>query len=359
MDWGQFKPVTPRTSWRDPDKVIKYEAPAKQSTRALFLTVSWADGLRIAERYQRGDAYQQRLKAAIHKAYPDATGLSHAQTLALSLDRLSSPPSTDFDIDTPVDIHIDKGFWSWWLSDPTLPVLITEGAKKAGAALSAGHPAIALPGVYNGYRSKDRLGNPITPSLIPDIEAITEPKRPILLAFDQDDKPQTRHHVSIAIARFGQLLIQTDCQVNIVRWSPEDGKGIDDLIANHSADAFHEAIKTALTFEEWQLWQALDNRLTIGSSLGLKAQTLKVVTPETFPEHGIIAIAAAKGTGKTNLINALVANQSKVLLAGHRISLMRNLCDRCGILLSRRPRQTGRTLHHRQWLHPQSRHLRR
>ena len=330
MDWGQFKPITPRTSWRDPDKVIKYEAPAKQSTRALFLAVSWADGLKIAERYQRGDAYQQRLKQAIHKAYPDTTSLSHAQTLALTLDRLSAP-STDFDTDTLVDTHIDKGFWSWWLSDPTLPVLITEGAKKAGAALSAGHPAITLPGVYNGYRSKDRLGNPITPTLIPDIEAITGPKRPILLAFDQDDKPQTRRHVAIAIARFGQLLLQADCHVNIVRWSPKDGKGIDDLIANHSADACHKAIKDALTFEEWQLWQALDNRLTIGSSLGLKAQTLKVLTPDTFPTSGIIAIAAAKGTGKTNLINELVAQQPKVLLAGHRISLMRHLCDRCGI----------------------------
>ena len=330
MAWGQFKPIMPRTSWRDPNKVIKYEAPAKQSTRALFLAISWADGLKIAERYQRGDAYQQRLKAAIQKAYPDATGLSHAQTLALALDRFSAP-STDFDTDTLIDTHIDKGFWSWWLSDPTLPVLITEGAKKAGAALSAGHPAIALPGVYNGYRAKDRLGNPITPSLIPDIEAITGPKRPILLAFDQDDKPQTRRHVNIAIARFGQLLLQADCHVNIVRWPVKDGKGIDDLIANHSTNAFHKAIKTALTFEEWQLWQALDNRLTIGSSLGLKAQTLKVLTPDTFPTRGIIAIAAAKGTGKTNLINELVAHQPKVLLAGHRISLMRHLCDRCGI----------------------------
>ncbi|MEL6940528.1 MAG: plasmid replication protein, CyRepA1 family, partial [Cyanobacteria bacterium J06598_1] len=246
------------------------------------------------------------------------------------LDRLSAP-STDFDTDTLVDTHIDKDFWSWWLSDPTLPVLITEGAKKAGAALSAGHPAIALPGVYNGYRAKDRLGNPITPTLIPDIEAITGPKRPILLAFDQDDKPQTRRHVAIAIARFGQLLLQADCHVNIVRWPVKDGKGIDDLIANHSADACHNAIKTALTFEEWQLWQALDNRLTIGSSLGIKSKTLKVLTPESFPEHGIIAIAAPKGSGKTNLINELVAHQPKVLLAGHRISLMRHLCDRCGI----------------------------
>ena len=53
--------------------------------------------------------------------------------------------------------------------------------------------------------------------------------------------------------------------------------------------------------------------------------------PESVPTKGIIALASAKGTGKTNLINSLIADQPKTLLAGHRISLIRNLCDRCGI----------------------------
>ena len=42
MDWGQFKPDTPRQRWNDPDKVIKYEVPAQQSTRAIFLDGSEA-----------------------------------------------------------------------------------------------------------------------------------------------------------------------------------------------------------------------------------------------------------------------------------------------------------------------------
>ena len=294
MDWGQFKPETPRTSWKNPDKTIKYEAPAKQSTRALFLSLPWTDGLNIAESHQLGLNYQYRLQQAIHETYPDAKNLSHAQTIALVLDRHSASNPEDQ----------DKNFWLWWLSNPKAPIVITEGAKKAGAALSAGYATIALPGVYNGYRSKDRLGNPIDPVLIPDIQAIASHERPIILAFDQDDKPNTRRNIAVAISRFSQLLINAGCHVSITQWSPKQGKGLDDLIANHGTDAFHTAIKKALTFEEWQLWQALDNRLTIGSSLGLKAQTLKVLTPETFPEHGIIAIAAAKGTGKTNLINA-------------------------------------------------------
>ncbi|MEL6854500.1 MAG: plasmid replication protein, CyRepA1 family, partial [Cyanobacteria bacterium J06607_13] len=321
MDWGQFKPETPRTSWKNPDKVIKYEAPAKQSTRALFLSLPWTDGLGIAERHQLGLNYQDRLQQAVHETYPDAKDLSHAQTLAIVLDRHSASSCEDQ----------DKNFWPWWLSNPKAPIVITEGAKKAGAALTAGYATIALPGVYNGYRAKDRLGNPIDPVLIPDIQAIASSERPIILAFDQDDKPQTRRNVSIAISRFSQLLLNAGCHVSIAQWSPKQGKGLDDLIANQGTDAFHTAIQKALTFEEWQLWQALDNRLILGSSLGLRTQTLKVLTPQTIPTAGILAIAAAKGTGKTNLINSLIADQPKVLLAGHRISLMRNLCERCGV----------------------------
>jgi len=44
----------------------------------------------------------------------------------------------------------DGAFWRWWASTPALPLLITEGAKKAAALLSAGVPAVALPGIWNG-----------------------------------------------------------------------------------------------------------------------------------------------------------------------------------------------------------------
>ncbi|WP_198011506.1 DUF3854 domain-containing protein [Synechococcus sp. PCC 7335] len=224
MDWGQFKPQNPRTSWKHPDKVIKYEAPAKQSTRALFLSLPWADGLGIAQRHELGLNYQYRLQQAVHDIYPDADALSHAQTLALVLDRHNAANSEDQ----------DRNFWSWWLSNPKAPIVITEGAKKAGAALTAGYATISLPGVYNGYRSKDRLGNPIDPVLIPDIQAIVGNERPIILAFDEDEKPNTRRHVGIAISRFSQLLINARCHVSIAQWSPKQGKGLDDLIANQA-----------------------------------------------------------------------------------------------------------------------------
>jgi hypothetical protein len=44
------------------------------------------------------------------------------------------------------------GFWPWALATPGLQLLLTEGWKKALAAVSAGWAAVALPGVQMGRR---------------------------------------------------------------------------------------------------------------------------------------------------------------------------------------------------------------
>ena len=263
MDWGQFKPITPRTSYKNPDKIIKYETPPKAAQRAIFL----------------------------------AGGID----------------------------------WRQIQENVKVPRLWTEGAKKAGAALSLGFAAVALPGINSGYRVKDVLGNPVAPYLLPDVAAVAQPGSIHYLAFDQDDKMETRRKVAIALSRFGQLLEEAGCVVKIVRWSATNGKGLDDLIAANGPEAFHKAVKDALTFEEWRLWQVLDNRLTLAPAIRLTVSDLTVLKAESVPDTGIIAIASAKGTGKTNLISGLVADKEKALLAGHRISLMRNLSERCGV----------------------------
>ena len=263
MEWGQFKPLTPRTSHSNPDKIIKYETPPKVTPRAIFLdgAVDWA-------------------------------------TVQADL--------------------ADPRFW-------------TEGAKTAGSGLSVGYNTIALPGVFSGYRSKDILGNPITPHLIPEVEAMALPGTTHYLAFDKDEKTKTARMVNIALFRFGSLLVARGCKVYVVNWPSSMGKGIDDLIANHGPEAFHKAVNNALTFDEWQLWQALDNRLTTSPSIQLKTHALTVLSPESVPEDGLIAIASAKATSKTNLIVSLIADKDKALLTGHRISLMRNLSERCAV----------------------------
>jgi hypothetical protein len=44
-------------------------------------------------------------------------------------------------------------FWEWILDHPEIPVIITEGEKKAFSGLSAGYVVISLPGIDSGYKS--------------------------------------------------------------------------------------------------------------------------------------------------------------------------------------------------------------
>ncbi len=234
-----------------------------------------------------------------------------------------------------VDIPLTGSFWDWLAAHPEIPFTLTEGGKKGLSLLSQGTIAIALYGVNGGYTSKDRLGNPIDPQLIPELERFCQPGRKITLAFDQDSDSKTRRRVANALSRFGGLLAARGCDVYIALWDAALGKGVDDLIVNNGADAWMSAYLKALSLEEWRLWRCLENRLTLPPAISLKTNDLQTLQPESIPDQGIIAIASAKGTGKTKLIGSLIQSinteDDPVLLAGHRIALMRNLCSRMGV----------------------------
>lgn len=284
MTWGCFKPNCPRLPFEPGKKLIKYEHPAKEPTRAFFLAVP--DG--VAERiYQRYGV-------------------------------------------TPTAEDRAQGFWHvvWKYC---IPITITEGCKKAGCLLSNGYAAIALPGVNSGYRSKDALGNPIPPYLIEDVKYFAVPGREVILAFDQDEKPETRNKVNRALSRFGGLLAQQGCSVRVAQWDGAAGKGVDDLVVNRGSAAWDQSYNQALLLEHWKLWNRLDSRLTYKPSIRLHTQDLSTLTIENLPDEGIFAIASAKGSGKTKFIGGLVADSERVILGGHRICLMRNLCHRLGV----------------------------
>jgi hypothetical protein len=301
MDWIQFKADTPDLDRKGKPK--KYISPEGQKPRALFLKVSWRVGLKIAKRHGYADEYRQRMRSAL------------GDTRRL----LSAVKDTD------------NGFWAWWLSHPQAPVVITEGAKKAGCGLSYGCPAIAVVGVNAGYRVKDALGNSIPPELVEDILAIVGPGRPVLLAFDRDTKARAQRRVIGALLRFGGLLRSAGCIVRVVEWSADQGKGLDDLVAHYGAAALHHAIDQALTLDEWRLKLALDNPLgNLIPSMRVNTRKLEDLDTEAIPTEGIAAFKSAKGTGKTNLMAELVDSGLELAL-GHRIALMRNLCQRLGI----------------------------
>ncbi|MGV2832105.1 plasmid replication protein, CyRepA1 family [Myxosarcina sp. GI1(2024)] len=288
--WGCFKPDRPRYS--DRQKPIKYEHPPFTPTGIFAL----------------------RVTLGIWQQISDRAGVAIA--------------TEDIDQNRP-----DLGFWQWLIAHPEVPLCITEGAKKAGALLSAGYGAIALPGINNGYRTpKDANGKRIGKSdLIPQLQKLATSGRTIYLVFDRDSKPNTVKAVNAAIKKTGYLLQQADCQVKVVLWDAQLGKGIDDLIANCGREYFNEVYQNALSLETWKAktWKGL----TYTPQVKLRDRYLPEL--EIPPQAKLIGIKSPKGTGKTKLFEKIVARaiqrQQKVLVIGHRIQLVKELCQRFGL----------------------------
>lgn len=317
--WGCFKPSQPRRSPAS-TKLIKYEHPPQAPTSVFALRIPRHLWQRIATRYQ-----------------------------------LEILP-TDIDPKQP-----DQGFWQWLIKHPTIPLCITEGAKKAGALITAGYAAIGVPGIHSGYRvPKDEQGNRIGKSyLIPQLLKFAQPQRQIYFVFDQDTKPTTIKAVETAIRKTGYLFSQQGCHVKVITWKPELGKGVDDLIAQGGHTAFDQVYETALPLEICkaqrltQLTYSPDIRLNcrylphpleLVPGTPLTQSSALQLTPKDHPDHKpehwlhtarLIAIKSPKGTGKTKFLESVVAEALSrdqwVLVIGHRVQLVEALCQRFGL----------------------------
>jgi hypothetical protein len=223
-------------------------------------------------------------------------------------------------------------FWQWVIKHPEIPITVTEGAKKAGALLTAGYCAIALPGIFNGYRQpKDAQGAKIgLPSLIPQLKILATPGRRFNFAFDQDSKQKTIASVNAAISTTGKLLHKEGCSVFVVSWDSRF-KGCDDLIANSGPEAFEQAYNAAKTLDSWKA--RTYSQLTYKPHVRLNQRYLGELN---LPANAkIVGIKAPKGTGKTeSLINVVTdahANGQPVLVLTHRVQLGQALCQRFGM----------------------------
>jgi hypothetical protein len=289
--WGCFKPDLPRFNPEN-HKLIKYEHPPQTPSGLFALRVPLHLWQRIANKYR--------------------------------LESVTSDSGSNQE---------EEEFWSWLIAHPQVPLCITEGAKKAGALLTAGYAAIALPGVYNGYRTpRDENGNRIGKSrLIPQLQKLATLGREIYLVFDQDSKPATVKAVNTSIRKLGYLLTQAGCQVKVVIWDYQQGKGVDDLIANHSPKVFDEVYQKALPLDIWKAQEL--NRLTYQPDVELNSPYLPPISiPDTAK---LVGIQSLRGTGKTEFLAQIVAEalslQQWVLVIGHRVKLVEELCQRFGL----------------------------
>jgi hypothetical protein len=373
--WGQFKPDRPYNY--QSHKLLKYEAPPKVSTELTALKVNFGLTWNIVRRQneEAKTAWIQRLwqtvgnrgghilsqtranrinrsENSIQATY--ATSLGEFQAACArggyqEIDRIllqgiwhkTQDGSTQF-----VSTHrdriaglgelvrgVDINFWRWVISTPTIPIIITEGAKKAGVTITAGYIAIALPGIFNGYRQpKDEFGRKTgLAKLIPQLEVFATPGRTIYFAFDQDTKANTIANVNKAIAKTGQLFTKAGVDVKVIQWQ-EEAKGVDDLIVQYGAEAFDRAYDNAVSLETWLAQSSV--QLTYQPNIRVERRYLSpdLQIPETAK---LICLKSPKGTGKTHLLEQIVSEATRegkwVLLLTHRIQLGEALCQRVGL----------------------------
>ena len=155
--------------------------------------------------------------------------------------------------------------------------------------------------------------------------------RHIYITFDQDYQPKTIKAVTTAIIKLGYLLTLADTTVKVISWLPSLGKGVDDFITNQGETSFNEVYQAALP---WEVWKAKSfSQFTYLTNLELNSRYLPLTA---IPDSArLIAVKSPKGTGKTEFLAHIVSqaqqNGRKVLVIGHRIKLLQNLCQRFGL----------------------------
>lgn len=113
------------------------------------------------------------------------------------------------------------------IGDPLIPLWVTEGARKADSAVSAGVCCVALLGVWN-WRGKNAQGGS---TALGHWESIALRGRTVYVAFDSDvtEKPDVRY----ALERFTGFLKAKGALPRIVYLPAEPGQkvGLDDYLA--------------------------------------------------------------------------------------------------------------------------------
>ena len=137
--------------------------------------------------------------------------------------------------------------WAEVVKDPTIPIDITEGGKKAGCLLSLDRTALSLTGVWNQDIDVEIAGIK-TKKLCPNLDALAVPHRVFNLIFDAD--LMDNDSVCKALATQAKNLINRQCQVNVIAWDKSLGKGIDDVIVQNP-DRIAEILGNPIKFKDW------------------------------------------------------------------------------------------------------------
>lgn len=188
-------------------------APVQRRAPGLLLPLWTTDGKNGTYVFRPDNP---RVRENRRKKLSDGT---HPQSVV----KYEQPQGEAVRVDCPPACHAQ-------LADPSIPLFITEGQKKADALVSRGACAIALTGVWN-WKSRNDYGG-VTFSN--DLDYMAWDDRPVYLVFDSDVTSKTG--VRQALERFTEHLKRKGAVVSVI-YLPDapDGRklGVDDWLVAH------------------------------------------------------------------------------------------------------------------------------
>jgi uncharacterized protein (DUF927 family) len=130
-------------------------------------------------------------------------------------------------------------YWLNILNNPAIPIVVTEGIKKAIHLNFHGYHAISISGIWNFQKD-----NILNSTLIKFFAS----GRTVYFCADMDW--QEKDGVRAAVERFCDLVSACGCKVLLPQWNKEF-KGIDDYGVKFGAIALSEVFQDALSVDDW------------------------------------------------------------------------------------------------------------
>lgn len=226
------------------------------------------------------------------------------------------------------DIPKAADLWKW-AKDQRIPLVLVEGAGDAMGGLSNGFLSIGAPGHHMCFI-------PGTDTLKPELQWAAENGPKVYIAFDQDSKRKTIRAVNQSRVKVAKALSKLGCQVRIVTWSPEQGKGFGDL----SPEDQEQAIANCQSFRTWyRTTQRAQGEAWVRDAILHpfdRPYDLTITTPEeliaALATHPHSLIDGQTGTGKTEAFKGNIdLIESNHYLFSPTRTLARNAASRLGL----------------------------
>jgi hypothetical protein len=197
-----------------------------------------------------------------------------------------------------------------FLGDPAQPLWITEGSRKADAAVSAGLCCVSLLGVW-GWRGTNAQNGK---TVLADFEHIAMNGREVVVAFDSD--AMVKPEVGLALDRFGSWLQSRDARVRYVYFPAPDGAkvGLDDFLAGNSP-AELQALVTSVKHPRTRSYPSNGS-----ATLQPQLHPPRLATAPDLTQR--VAETVARGVaGEQKLVRLIYLAVSSRLLPNHPVSV--------------------------------------